>query len=170
MIVFALLLLVLIALFIFLVLGMIKPKRVLKWDKNPNRLKVFLYWITISFFTFAILSLIGVFTSEEFQEKKALEKIAEEKKKIERKEESKKIDAITYAQECVKQRLKAPATAEFSLLNTEVNKINDSIYLVRGTVDAQNTFGALLRSHYKCKLIITNDEHFICSEVILKDQ
>ncbi len=35
-------------LFIVLIVGLFKPKLVLRWDKNPTRLKVFLYWFFIS--------------------------------------------------------------------------------------------------------------------------
>jgi len=49
-------------LFIIFCVGLIKPKLVLRWDKNPTRLKVFLYWFFISM----LLSfIIGTGESEE---------------------------------------------------------------------------------------------------------
>lgn len=171
MIAFILLLLFLISLFILFILGMVNPKKVLKWDKKPSRLKVFIYWVVLTPIIFAVFGLLGVFTSDEYKEKKALEKVTEENKKIEKEKqkaiERNKIKAITYAQVCVEQKLKAPATAEFNLLETNVWQLNDSTFMVKGTVDAQNSFGALLRSYYECKVIFTDEDHFICSDVSL---
>jgi hypothetical protein len=47
----------------------------------------------------------------------------------------------------VKARLKAPATARFSGETVEHTAGYDG---VTGDVDAQNSFGALIRSHYTC--------------------
>lgn len=50
--------LIIIILTIALIIGLIKPNWVLRWDKNPTRLKVFLYWIGgIILFSFAESSL-----------------------------------------------------------------------------------------------------------------
>jgi hypothetical protein len=47
----------------------------------------------------------------------------------------------------VKDRLKAPATANFSGVD---HTSSGSAYTVTGDVDAQNSFGAKLRSHFTC--------------------
>jgi hypothetical protein len=52
----------------------------------------------------------------------------------------------------VKERLKAPSTAKFS---NEVTGVNGRLYTVTGDVDAQNSFGAMLRSKYNC--LVTKD-------------
>ena len=35
----------LIILFICLIVGLVKPSTILKWDKKPSRIKVFIYWL-----------------------------------------------------------------------------------------------------------------------------
>jgi cytochrome c biogenesis protein ResB len=52
----------------------------------------------------------------------------------------------------VKVRLKAPSTAKFS---NEATSVNGRLYTVTGDVDAQNSFGAMLRNRYSC--FVTKD-------------
>lgn len=59
--------------------------------------------------------------------------------------------AKTSCQQFVSQRLKAPATAKFSpTAETEITGFDDGAYRIAGWVDAQNSFSALIRSHYAC--------------------
>jgi hypothetical protein len=63
-------------------------------------------------------------------------------------------DALVTCQQFVTDRLKAPSTAEFSgheIINA------DPQWTVRGAVDAQNGFGAMLRSNYVCTVTLTPD-------------
>jgi hypothetical protein len=56
------------------------------------------------------------------------------------------------AENFIKDQLKAPSTAEFSPhgeTRVAYNEADDT-YTVRGWVDAQNSFGAKLRSKYIC--------------------
>lgn len=53
------------AVFIGFVIGMVKPASLMKWSKNPTRLKVFGLWI-ISSIGLWILAIIGITTSEDF--------------------------------------------------------------------------------------------------------
>jgi hypothetical protein len=39
---------ILMALFICLIIGLVKPSIILRWDKKPNRIKVFIYWFFLS--------------------------------------------------------------------------------------------------------------------------
>jgi hypothetical protein len=50
----------------------------------------------------------------------------------------------------VKDRLKAPSTAKFSAESATDN--GDKTWTVTGSVDAQNSFGAALRSSFTCML------------------
>ncbi|UII20002.1 hypothetical protein [Fulvivirga ligni] len=59
------------ALFVTLIVGLIKPAYVLKWDKKPNRLKVFGYWI-LSIVALSVLS--AMTESEEDRERSHLSK------------------------------------------------------------------------------------------------
>ena len=59
----------------------------------------------------------------------------------------------------VRDHLKAPSTAKFKadpilgLLDAKVNRSADCTYTVLGQVDAQNSFGAMIRSLYKVSLV-----------------
>lgn len=64
-----------------------------------------------------------------------------------------KMDALTHAHLYIKDRLKSPATAEFGGGVEGVMQSNDTTFTVIGTVDSQNSFGAILRSNYSCKVI-----------------
>lgn len=58
-------------------------------------------------------------------------------------------NAVAQCETAVKNQLKAPATAKFS---GEDYIDEDPTWLVTGSVDAQNGFGALLRSAFNCTL------------------
>lgn len=53
------------AVFIVFIIGMVKPSSIMKWSKNPTRLKVFGLWI-ISSIGLWILTIVGITTSEDF--------------------------------------------------------------------------------------------------------
>ncbi|HEX4054697.1 MAG TPA: hypothetical protein VHX86_10570 [Tepidisphaeraceae bacterium] len=63
-------------------------------------------------------------------------------------------DAYTMSQEFVKDQLKSPATAQFQPFDSPKVSVtySDGWYTVYAVVDAQNGFGALIRSSYICKL------------------
>jgi len=55
----------------------------------------------------------------------------------------------------VTRQLKAPATARFS--NERAVELGDRFHYIDGSVDAQNSFGALVRSSYRCKAETSGD-------------
>lgn len=57
----------------------------------------------------------------------------------------------------VKDRLKAPSTAEFPFLADRITKVSDGHYLVESHVDAQNSFGAKLRRDYYCDIELVGE-------------
>ena len=62
-------------------------------------------------------------------------------------------DAYQYFQECVLDVLIAPATAQFPSLNdTTIVKKDENTWGVVSYVDAQNTYGALIRKYYGCEI------------------
>jgi hypothetical protein len=71
------------------------------------------------------------------------------------------LDAYVDIEQYVKSQLKAPASAEFPAASTPyTTKLNDSTYSVTSYVDAQNGFGAKIRSYYTCRITYhTNGEH-----------
>jgi hypothetical protein len=60
----------------------------------------------------------------------------------------------------VEDRLRAPATAKFEAYREATITNTGSQYTVRGHVDAENGFGALIRSHYSCVVRHTTDQSF----------
>lgn len=61
------------------------------------------------------------------------------------------IEARTQCQDLVEQRLKAPKTADFPWLDGEWKYTPvDGGYKVESYVDAENSFGAQIRSHFGC--------------------
>lgn len=67
-------------------------------------------------------------------------------------------DVGFHCREWVKQRLKAPATAKFPREGREAGRLiggDSTQWLARGVVDAQNSFGALIRNRYECEARVT---------------
>ncbi len=58
------------------------------------------------------------------------------------------MELYVQAQQFVKQALKAPSTAEFPFDPISVGTDGNGLYQVESTVDAQNSFGAPIRSHW----------------------
>lgn len=61
-------------------------------------------------------------------------------------------EAFIISQIFVQERLVAPATANFSWLESNSWTFFDTIFVISGYVDAQNYFGAQVRTTYTCKL------------------
>ncbi|KRU25151.1 putative lipoprotein [Clostridium sporogenes] len=85
----------------------------------------------------------GEAASRQYEERKAEAKNPENKKKN-----------IYYGvQEEVKNKLKAPSTAKFPIYDESfVEQIDDTHYKVDCYVDAENGFGAKIRSNYSCDI------------------
>jgi hypothetical protein len=64
-------------------------------------------------------------------------------------------DLRWYAEKAVRASLKAPSTAKFPSEGRRVMEQSKGEYLVTGTVDAENSFGAKLRSNWKVLMIPT---------------
>jgi len=63
-------------------------------------------------------------------------------------------NAYYISQQFVEDRLKSPASAEFprfSNSGVSVSYTGNDTYKVSAYVDAQNSFGALIRTYYKCE-------------------
>lgn len=65
------------------------------------------------------------------------------------------IDAAVMCEDFVKKQLKAPASAKFS--DEKTTKVSDAEYVTTGAIDSQNSFGAMLRSHFRCDLTVSGD-------------
>lgn len=66
----------------------------------------------------------------------------------------------TACRDWVKDRLKAPASADFS---EEAVSRNGESYVVTGAVDAENSFGAPIRSNYRCEATSSDGESRLVS-------
>jgi len=81
-------------------------------------------------------------------------------------ERSEELDARTWAKIYVEKSLKAPKTAEFqNTLDFEVEHIKGdkknpqkNLWKVAGYVDAQNSFGAMLRNRFYIELVKLDDK------------
>lgn len=58
-------------------------------------------------------------------------------------------------EEAVKKRLKAPATSVF--FGFEQEEMDGRLTAVRGQVDSENSFGAMIRSSFKCHVLDDKD-------------
>lgn len=61
-----------------------------------------------------------------------------------------KIEVMTFAQMLVEKHLKAPSTAKhpWGTSNYQITDLGDYRYRVSSYVDAQNSFGAMIRTNY----------------------
>ena len=72
-----------------------------------------------------------------------------------------KINAFVWSQSVVEKRLKSPGAANFPKINApgvSVSRTAPCEFYVRGFVDAQNGFGAVLRSTYSMMFIVSGDQ------------
>lgn len=76
--------------------------------------------------------------------------------------------AVTICEDAVKQHLRAPATAQFP--DPLAVPEEHGRWLVRGAVDSQNMFGALVRSEYVCRAWMAPDGDTVRGRVISLEQ
>jgi len=84
----------------------------------------------------------------------------------------KNIEAWVMAQQFVKGQLRAPSTASFGSVfgdyqgpDEHVTALGDGRYQVVGWVDAENAFGAKVRSDFLCILRELSNEEWRCEQV-----
>lgn len=70
------------------------------------------------------------------------------------------IDAVYMCKQFVTDQLKSPSTADFqNMYDAKVEEVSSNVYQVVSYVDAQNSFGAMLRTTYFCKVeFVGNDQ------------
>jgi hypothetical protein len=64
-----------------------------------------------------------------------------------------RLEAIAQCEARIEEQLKAPSTAEF---NSDAS--GNGTWTVTGTVDAENSFGATIRSEYQCTVKVTGED------------
>ena len=81
-----------------------------------------------------------------------------------------KEDAYFEAQHFVNERLKAPDSAKYPHLDeSQVQLVGDNLYAVSGYVDSQNSFGAMLRSHWTAKLYKESEDSWVLKDIHIDD-
>lgn len=66
-------------------------------------------------------------------------------------------DAWVCAQDVVEEHLKSPSTADFcSYTEATITPLGNNRYEIKGYVDAQNGFGAMVRSYFTVELTLTS--------------
>jgi hypothetical protein len=60
------------------------------------------------------------------------------------------LEANTFCERQVRERLKSPSSADFPFLDYVATHQGNDKYIVKSYVDAQNSFGATLRSDWVC--------------------
>ena len=71
-------------------------------------------------------------------------------------------DAKVNVEDYVRRNLKSPSTAEFT--EVTVSEVNETTYNVQGNVDAQNSFGAIVRRKFKCQIEFTPGDKYVINE------
>lgn len=60
--------------------------------------------------------------------------------------------AFVQCQSFVKNRLKAPSTADFAFLDYSAKTLPNRTFQIKSYVDAQNSFGAKIRNYFLCEI------------------
>ncbi len=93
--------------------------------------------------------------------------VVEEKQSVEEMMEENEAKFKATATNCAKEKilssLKSPSTAEFPFTLTTYR--DGGYWIVNSYVDAQNSFGATLRTNFSCKILGTNWKTGICESI-----
>ena len=117
-----------------------------------------------------IIILIGLLTPK--PPPKTPEQIVQEKKSQEDKAcNSDNTMAFVMAKNFVEKVLKAPATAKFpwGTSDSQISSIGDCTYIVRSYVDAENSFGAKIRTKYTAKVKYIGNDKWSALDIKLDD-
>lgn len=68
--------------------------------------------------------------------------------------------AYTIAEDTVEAQLKAPSTAKFSNKNDTSISVHNNVWIVKGWVEAQNSFGATIRNTYTVQITFTSADKY----------
>ena len=74
--------------------------------------------------------------------------------------------AYVVCKDFVEMRLKAPSTAEFSrMYDSDVEKVSGNYWKVESYVDAENSFGAMVRTYFTCEVTYQGDDNWHLEEL-----
>ena len=96
------------------------------------------------------------------------QKAMREQRETEAAAQSAAIEAYVMAEVFVKRQLRAPATAKFAPFREAiVTDLGDGRFFVMAYVDAENTFGALIRTPFQVTLKYVGDDQWQAESVEL---
>ena len=76
-------------------------------------------------------------------------------------EKAERLDAFVWAQTFVSRELKSPSTAQYPVQkDAAITKLDDGKYKIESFVDAQNSFGAMLRKSFVVIMHKSNDKWY----------
>ena len=94
----------------------------------------------------------SVSQTAQFEYKKRLDAYRESGKEI-----TELTEAALFAQAVELQTLKAPASAVFCPVEEMTITNENGVYIVQGYVDSQNSYGAMIRTPFKCTVVKKDD-------------
>lgn len=98
------------------------------------------------------------------REEEAKRKAEEEKEKQEALKRSHTSEAQACSQARVESMLKAPKTADFpTSSHWKITPLGDDKYRTISYVDAENSFGAQIRSNFICEITVTDPANVLCT-------
>ena len=164
-----------------MVIGLFKPQWVLPRAFNPTSGKAIAVYIALLIVSAVAGSLLhNVAESERMKDpayaarkkQEAEEEAAQEAAQKEGQARgAQRITALVMSQKFVRKRLKAPASADFPYItdsDVSVASLGDDRYTVSAYVDAQNSFGAKIRTHYVCVLRNTAGDTWVLETLTLQ--
>lgn len=79
-------------------------------------------------------------------------------------------DACYICRQAVSKNLKASSTAKFQLCNEATKSMDKTnIFTIHSYVDSQNSFGAQIRTEYKCTVEKISDKNWILLDLKFED-
>lgn len=82
-----------------------------------------------------------------------------------------RIDAFVMSHQYVEAQLKAPSTAKFPWYDESfVADLGNDTYRVTAYVDAQNGFGAMIRSYYVCELQYAGNDSWKATKCVILER
>ena len=101
---------------------------------------------------FAVFSMLGGFDSSPQQARNPNPQKKEDSASRKKAACGHEIEALTFAQIAVEQKLKSPADAEFPWDDQVITKMGECEYAVKSYVDAPNSYGVKTRTHFVVRL------------------
>jgi len=85
-------------------------------------------------------------------------------------EEDYSIYAYSMAKKFVLQQLRCPSTADFPWSASRIDSLGDGHYKVVGYVDAQNAFGAQVRTNFICEVCTKDGDNWSLLDLVTYPQ